>query len=136
MADDIERQAGTEPETEGGGEAQGASAEQAAGGQDVDSGHRDVIGGRTGVHRLDDEDQLDRDMPIRMAGEWGQGERGGAGYWDAGTSEGSPAGSVQELLGSSPDALVEPPLGGPGEEPSGEPGEEPPDLTRPALPPP
>jgi hypothetical protein len=48
MADDIERQAGTGPETEGGGEAQDASTEQAAGGQDVDSGQRDVIGGRTG----------------------------------------------------------------------------------------
>jgi hypothetical protein len=38
------------------------------------------------------------DAPVRTGAEWGQGERGPEGYNDAGTSEGSPAATAQELL--------------------------------------
>ena len=60
-------------------------------------GNRDVIEGKSGVYPFTDAPP-DLDAPVRTAAEFGQGDRGPEGYWDAGTSEGSPAGTAQELL--------------------------------------
>jgi hypothetical protein len=55
------------------------------------AGRRDVIGGTTGVHPFSETDTAEAaDMPIRTGAEWGQGDRGAAGYEDAGSSEMSP----------------------------------------------
>jgi hypothetical protein len=87
---------GASPET--GTPGEGAPGTDAGGGMPGGGvGRIDEIGGTTGVHRFD-EDEAHDDMPVRTAAEWGQGERGPEGYDDAGTSEGSPAGTAQELL--------------------------------------
>jgi hypothetical protein len=74
----------TEPEHRGGMPGDGA-------------GRRDEIGGKTGVYPFTDAPP-DLDAPIRTGAEFGQGDRGPEGYNDAGTSEGSPAATAQELL--------------------------------------
>ena len=52
------------------------------------AGRRDVIGGTTGVHPFSETDSAEAaGMPIRTGAEWGQGERGAAGYDDSGESE-------------------------------------------------
>jgi hypothetical protein len=61
------------------------------------AGRRDVIGGKSGVYPFSDAPP-DLDAPIRTGAEFGQGDRGPEGYKDAGTSEGSPAATAQELL--------------------------------------
>jgi hypothetical protein len=61
------------------------------------AGRRDEIGGKTGVYPFS-EAPADVDAPVRTGAEFGQGDRGPEGYNDAGTSEGSPAGTAQELL--------------------------------------
>ena len=62
------------------------------------AGRRDEIGGKTGVYPFNEAPADLADAPVRTGAEWGQGERGPEGYNDAGTSEGSPAGTAQELL--------------------------------------
>jgi hypothetical protein len=62
------------------------------------AGRRDEIGGKTGVYPFNDAPSDLGDAPVRTGAEWGQGERGPEGYNDAGTSEGSPAATAQELL--------------------------------------
>jgi hypothetical protein len=68
------------------------SSEPKRGGMPGDgAGRRDEIGGTTGVHPFSETDSAEAaDMPIRTGAEWGQGERGAAGYEDAGESELSP----------------------------------------------
>jgi hypothetical protein len=61
------------------------------------AGRRDEIGGKSGVYPFTDAPP-DLDAPVRTGAEFGQGDRGPEGYYDAGTSEGSPAGTAQELL--------------------------------------
>jgi hypothetical protein len=67
------------------------------------AGRRDEIGGKSGVYPFTDAPPGLDDAPVRRGAEWGQGERGPDGYYDAGTSEGSPAATAQELL-EDPDA--------------------------------
>jgi hypothetical protein len=74
-----------------------AETEHRAGMPGDGAGRRDVIGGKTGVYPFNDAPP-DLDAPIRTGAEFGQGERGPEGYNDAGTSEGSPAATAQELL--------------------------------------
>ena len=61
------------------------------------AGRRDEIGGKSGVYPFSEAPQ-DLDAPVRTGAEFGQGDRGPEGYDDAGTSEGSPAATAQELL--------------------------------------
>jgi hypothetical protein len=61
------------------------------------AGRKDVIEGKSGVYPFTDAPP-DLDAPIRTGAEFGQGDRGPEGYYDAGTSEGSPAATAQELL--------------------------------------
>ena len=61
------------------------------------AGRRDEIGGKSGVYPFS-EAPPDLDAPVRTGAEFGQGDRGPEGYDDAGTSEGSPAATAQELL--------------------------------------
>jgi hypothetical protein len=61
------------------------------------AGRKDVIEGKGGVYPFTDAPP-DLDAPVRTAAEFGQGDRGPEGYYDAGTSEGSPAATAQELL--------------------------------------
>ena len=56
-----------------------------------------MIGGKSGVYPFS-EAPPDLDAPVRTGAEFGQGDRGPEGYDDAGTSEGSPAATAQELL--------------------------------------
>ena len=74
-----------------------AKTEHRAGMPGDGAGRRDVIGGKTGVYPFTDAPP-DLDAPIRTGAEFGQGDRGPEGYYDAGTSEGSPAATAQELL--------------------------------------
>jgi hypothetical protein len=78
---DVE-QPGTEPESNEGDPSK-------RGGMPGDgAGRRDEIGGSTGVHLFSETEAAEAaDMPIRTSAEWGQGERGPAGYDDAGSSE-------------------------------------------------
>lgn len=61
------------------------------------AGRREEIGGKTGVYPFS-EAPSDLDAPVRTEAEFGQGDRGPEGYDDAGTSEGSPAATAEELL--------------------------------------
>jgi hypothetical protein len=61
------------------------------------AGRRDVIGGKSGVYPFNDAPP-GLDAPVRTGAEFGQGDRGPEGYNDAGTSEGSPAATADELL--------------------------------------
>jgi hypothetical protein len=61
------------------------------------AGRREEIGGKTGVYPFS-EAPSDLDAPVRTEAEFGQGDRGPEGYNDAGTSEGSPAATADELL--------------------------------------
>jgi hypothetical protein len=61
------------------------------------AGRRDEIGGKSGVYPFSEAPD-DIDAPVRTEAEFGQGERGPEGFNDAGTSEGSPAATAQELL--------------------------------------
>ena len=74
-----------------------SEAEHRAGMPGDGAGRRDEIGGKSGVYPFSDAPP-DLDAPIRTEAEFGQGDRGPEGYEDAGTSEGSPAGTAQELL--------------------------------------
>ena len=62
--------------------------EQAPGGgtSGDDSGKREEIG-HTGVYPVSAMDDASPDAPIKGEMEWGQGERGAAGYEDHGESE-------------------------------------------------
>jgi hypothetical protein len=88
---DVE-QPGTEPEN-----IEGDPAKR--GGMPGDgAGRRDEIGGSTGVHLFSETGAAEAaDMPIRTGAEWGQGERGPAGYDDAGSSELSPPPEDEEV---------------------------------------
>jgi hypothetical protein len=74
-----------------------APTEHRAGMPGDGAGRRDDIGGKTGVYPFSDAPP-DIDAPVRTGAEFGQGDRGAEGYKDAGTSEGSPAATAQELL--------------------------------------
>jgi hypothetical protein len=74
-----------------------AGAEHRAGMPGDGKGRRDVIEGKSGVYPFSDAPP-DLDAPVRTGAEFGQGDRGPEGYNDAGTSEGSPAATAQELL--------------------------------------
>ncbi|MFL5679954.1 MAG: hypothetical protein ACJ77B_05075 [Chloroflexota bacterium] len=60
------------------------------------AGRRDEVGGQSGVHLFTDPDAPEN-APVRTGAEWGQSDRGPEGYYDAGTSETSPAGTVDDL---------------------------------------
>jgi len=94
---DVE-QPGTEPEgVEGHPSKRGGMPGDGA-------GRRDEIGGTTGVHLFSETDTAEAaDMPIRTGAEWGQGERGAAGYDDAGSSEMSPPPEDEEETMLPPD---------------------------------
>lgn len=51
------------------------------------AGRRDEIGGRSGVFPASSAEGAPSDAEIRTQAEWGQGERGAAGYEDSGSSE-------------------------------------------------
>jgi hypothetical protein len=74
-----------------------ANAEHRGGMPGDGAGRRDEIGGKTGVYPWSDAPP-DLDAPVRTEAEFGQGDRGAEGYDDAGTSEGSPAATAEELL--------------------------------------
>ena len=91
--DEIDPTTNSEPETT----ETDSDTEHRAGMPGDGAGRRDEIGGKSGVYPFSDAPP-DLDAPIRTEAEFGQGDRGPEGYEDAGTSEGSPAATAQELL--------------------------------------
>lgn len=75
--------AGREPRE---GSAGAADARRESGKPGGGQGRRDEVGG-SGVHPVSAGTDPNRNAEIRMPAAWGQGERGAAGYDDAGGSE-------------------------------------------------
>jgi hypothetical protein len=94
--DELDATTNPEPETAK-TESTDSDAEHRAGMPGDGAGRRDEIGGKSGVYPFS-EAPPDLDAPVRTEAEFGQGDRGPEGYNDAGTSEGSPAATAQELL--------------------------------------
>jgi hypothetical protein len=94
--DELDTTTNPEPETTK-TESADPDAEQRSGMPGDGAGRRDEIGGKSGVYPFS-EAPPDLDAPVRTEAEFGQGDRGPEGYNDAGTSEGSPAATAQELL--------------------------------------
>ncbi len=94
--DELDTATNPEPETAK-TESADSDTEHRAGMPGDGAGRRDEIGGKSGVYPFS-EAPPDLDAPVRTGAEFGQGDRGPEGYNDAGTSEGSPAATAQELV--------------------------------------